>query len=148
MMKRETPAMTDEAATLEISRLYHDWADALMRHEPEWFERHIADDFTLTAHPFFGMSLKKPEFIKADMQIQNTKIQFLEIRAHAVGNIVTSQAVAEVKEDFKADLGEGMPTAEEVSRLLSGKTIAYSSAWRKAGDSWQCFDHHMIGPID
>jgi ketosteroid isomerase-like protein len=140
--------MTDEEATQKISKLYHEWANALTRHEAEWFERHIAPDFTLTTHPFFGLSLKKREFIEVDMQIQNTKIKFLEIRAHAVGNIITSQAIAEVKEDFKADLGQGMPSAAEVSQLLSGKTLAYASAWRKAGDSWQCFDHHLIGPVD
>lgn len=140
--------MTDDEATQKISTLYHEWADALTKHKEEWFERHIAEDFTLTTHPFFGMSLKKREFIEADMQIQNTKIKFLEIHAHAVGSIITSQAVAEVKEDFKADLGRGRPSAEEVSRLLSGKTLAYASAWRKAGESWQCFDHHLIGPVD
>jgi ketosteroid isomerase-like protein len=140
--------MTDEEATRTISTLYHEWVNALTHHEAKWFQRHIADDFTLTTHPFLGMSLKKREFIEVDMKVENTQIKFRDIRAQAVGNIITSQAIAEVKEDFKADLGKGMPTADEVSRLLSGKTIAYASAWRKAGDSWQCFDHHLIGPVD
>ena len=140
--------MTDDEATRKVSTLYHEWVNALTHHEAKWFERNIAEDFTLTTHPFFGLSLKKQEFIAVDMKVQNTQIKFLEIRAHSVGNIITSQAVAEVKEDFTADLGQGMPTAADVSRLLSGKTIAYASAWRQVGDSLQCFDHHLIGPVD
>jgi ketosteroid isomerase-like protein len=139
--------MNNEEATKIVSKLYNEWADALTSHRAEWFERHIADDFALTAHPFSKLRLDKKEFIAVDMQIENTQIKFLDIKATSAGEILISQAVAEVKEDFKADLGAGMPSAAEVTNLLSGKVLAYASAWRKKADVWQCFDHHMIGPV-
>jgi ketosteroid isomerase-like protein len=139
--------MTDAQATTVVSDLYHQWAAALTNHDANWFERHIASDFSLTAHPFAQIRFDKRKFIEVDMQIENTKITFLDIRAHAAGDILVSQAIAEVKEDFKADLGHGMPSAAEVTKLLSGQVLAYSSAWRENGSDWQCFDHHMIGPV-
>ena len=139
--------MTDEQATKTVSALYLRWAEALTKHDAEWFERHIASDFSLSAHPFPQLRFDKRKFIEVDMQIENTRIIFLDIRGHAVGDILVSQAIAEVTEDFRADLGEGMPTAAEVTKLLSGQVLAYTSAWRRVGDVWQCFDHHMIGPV-
>jgi ketosteroid isomerase-like protein len=139
--------MTDQDATKLVSALYHDWADALTHHKSDWFERHIANDFILTAHPFPQLRFGKRKFIEVDMQIQNTRIKFIEIRAHAAGDILVSQAVAEVQEDFNADLGEGQPSAAEITKLLSGRVLAYASAWRRTGDVWQCFDHHLIGPV-
>jgi len=139
--------MTDEQASQIVSQLYLAWAKALTGHDASWFERHIASDFSLTAHPF-PVRFDKRKFIEVDMQIENTQIKFLDIRARAVSDILVSQAIAEVKEDFKADLGAGMPSAEEITNLLSGRVLAYSSAWRKHGEVWQCFDHHMIGPVD
>jgi len=139
--------MTDAQARTIASDLYHQWAAALTNHDADWFERHIASDFSLTAHPFAQIRFDKRKFIEVDMQTENTSITFLDIRAHAAGGILLSQAIARVKEDFKSDLGEGMPSAAEVTNLLSGQVLAYSSAWRKNGRVWQCFDHHMIGPV-
>jgi ketosteroid isomerase-like protein len=120
--------MTDTEATKIVSDLYHDWAAALTNHQADWFERHIANDFILTAHPFPQLRFGKRKFIEVDMQIQNTTIKFLDIRAHAAGDILVSQAA-------------------EINKLLSGRVLAYASAWRRAGDIWQCFDHHLIGPV-
>src|SRR5438128_8155933 len=111
--------MTDEQATKTVSELYRSWAGALTNHDAEWFERHIAGDFSLSAHPFPQLRFDKRKFIEVDMQIENTRITFLDIRAHAAGDILVSQAIAEVTEDFHADLGEGMPSAAEVTKLLS-----------------------------
>jgi ketosteroid isomerase-like protein len=139
--------MTDEQATRTISELYRGWAQALAKHDAAWFEQHIATDFTLSAHPFPQVRFDKRKFIEVDMQIENTTITFLDIRAHAAGDILVSQATAEITEDFRADLGAGMPSAAEVTKLLSGQVLVYASAWRKMGDVWQCFDHHMVGPV-
>jgi hypothetical protein len=139
--------MSNEEATKVVSKLYREWADALANHREDWFQRHISDDFALTAHPFSQLRLNKKEFIAVDMKAENTQIKFLDIKATSAGEILISQAVAEVKEDFKADLGAGMPSAAEVTNMLSGKVLAYASAWRKNADVWQCFDHHMFGPV-
>ena len=115
--------MNNEDATKIVSKLYNEWADALTSHRAEWFERHIADDFALTAHPFSQLRLGKKEFIAVDMQVENTQIKFLDIKATSAGDILISQAVAEVKEDFKADLGAGMPTAAEVNEPSVGQGV-------------------------
>jgi ketosteroid isomerase-like protein len=138
---------TPEDATKLITELSGQWAAALRDHRYDWFERHLAEDFVFTAHPFPGVHLKKQMFIEVDKKIDKAEIQFVSIHAEAAGDIIISRTVADVKEEFGADLGPGMPTAVEVTQMLSGKRLAYTSAWRNVGSIWQCFDHHMVGPV-
>ena len=41
-----------------------------------------------------------------------------------------------------------MPTGEELSAYTNGKTAMYVNGWRKSGDVWQIFDHHLVGLVD
>lgn len=139
---------TMEDPTQLISDLSVQWAAALREHHYEWFERHLADDFLFSAHPFPDLSLRKREFIEVDKKIDAADIRFVSIQAEFVGDAIISRTIADVNEEFGSDLGPGMPTAATVMQLLSGRRLAYTSAWRKAGAIWQCYDHHMIGPVE
>ena len=139
------------AANIDASNvardLYNQWAAALRAHSYDWFERHLSEDYMFSAHPFPDMRLDKATFIEVDKKIGAADIRFVSVEADLVDEIIISRVIADVKEEFKADLGAGLPSAAEVNRLFSGERFAYVSAWRKTGNVWQCFDHHMIGAV-
>lgn len=138
---------TNDEATALVSALSHEWANALRDHRYEWFEVHLAEDFLFSAHPFPELRLKKREFIEVDKKIDKADIQFVSIRAEFAGEMIMSRTIADVQEEFGADLGPGLPTAAAVTQTLSGKRMAYTSAWRMEGSVWRCYDHHMVGAV-
>jgi len=141
--------MTEAETTRLVSELYHAWIGSLQRREFAWFEDHLAADFVCTAQPFRNFLLGKEEFIEADKKVALIEVLFVEVTARRLGNIIVSSLLLKVQEERHAsDLGEGLPTAGEISSVLAGKTIAYVSGWRHAAGRWQCFDHHMVGPTD
>lgn len=139
--------MTTSEATSLITRLQEQWIDGLRRSDYSWLERHLANDFLFSAHPLPTLKLTKGEFIEMDRKIHNPQIQFVSIYAEPVGDLILSRTVADVKEEFNANLGPGMPSTEEIRRLVSDQRLAYASAWRKSGNLWQCFDHHFVAVL-
>jgi hypothetical protein len=139
--------LTSSDATNLITDLQGHWIAALSNHQYEWLERHLAEDFMFTAHPFPALKLHKREFIEADKKIESAEVKFISVRAEPAGEIIISRTVADVKEEFNADLGPGMPTASEITRMVSGQRLAYCSGWRHNGQIWQCFDHHLVSII-
>jgi hypothetical protein len=138
----------DSDLTLTISGLYQGWLKALAARHYDWFERHLAEDYTMTAHPLGNIFLRKQEFIEVDKLVTQAEMNIVDLFVHRIGNIVVSNiSVQVVKETFSSDPGSNFPTAEKLGELFSGKTIAYSSAWRNENGIWKCFDHHMVGPI-
>ena len=139
--------LTTSDATRLVTDLYGRWIQCLMGRQFDWLERHLASDFLFTAQPFPTIRMNKHEFIEADKKIENARISFVSIAAEPIEDIIISRAIADVEETFHADLGPGMPTAEEITRAISGQRIAYCSGWRHTGEIWECFDHHVIGLV-
>jgi hypothetical protein len=140
---------TDSELHTQIQALYRGWIAALQRREFEWFERHLAEDYTCTAHPFAHFYLGKRAFIEADKKVDVIEAEIVDVVTYRVGKVVLSNLVLKViRESHSADLGAGLPTAAILARTVTGKTVAYASAWRYAGTYWQCYDHHLIGPVD
>jgi hypothetical protein len=132
-----------------ITALYAGWLKALEERKFEWFDRHLAEDYTLTAHPFEKLFLRKREFIEVDKLVTQAKVHIEDVFAHRAGPNVVSHLIARIeKEAFAADPGHDMPSAAALAKLLTGKSVVYASAWRQESGIWKCFDHHMIGPID
>lgn len=139
----------DAESHAQIEALYREWIGALQRREYDWFERHLADDYTCTARPFAGFHLDKRRFIEADKKVAIIEVEFVAVLTHRVGTVVFSNLVLRVlREAHSEDLGDGLPSAEDMSDAVSGKTVAYASAWRFGAGRWQCFDHHLIGAIE
>jgi hypothetical protein len=133
----------------QIDALYRAWIKALQRREFDWFERHLADDYTCTAHPFSNFFLGKQAFIEADKKVAIIEVEFVDILTHRVGHVVLSNLILKViREAHSTDLGEGLPTAANMAEAVNGKTVAYASAWRYSGSYWQCYDHHLIGTVE
>jgi hypothetical protein len=140
---------TDREMSAPIEDLFRGWIRALQQREFTWFERHLADDYTCTAHPFANFFLNKQTFIEADQKISAIDAEILTVLTHRVGSTILSTLVLKVNhEAHTADLGNGLPTAAEISRAVKGKTLAYASAWRFSGSCWQCYDHHLIGSVE
>jgi len=139
--------LNSSEATKLITELQSHWIAGLRNQDFSWLERHLADDFLFTAHPFPALRLAKREFIEMDKKIKNPQITFVSVQAEPTAEIIMSRTVADVKEEFGANLGPGMPTAAEVQRMVSGQRLAYASGWRKHGSIWQCFDHHLVAVI-
>jgi hypothetical protein len=32
--------------------------------------------------------------------------------------------------------------------VVNGKRVLYIGAWRRSGDTWQIFDHHVVGVVE
>jgi ketosteroid isomerase-like protein len=139
--------LTSADATKLITELQTGWISALRTQNFTWLEKHLAEDFLFTIHPFPALKLSKREFIEMDKKIKNPQITFVSIHAEQVQDIITSRTVADVKEEFNADLGPGMPTTSEIQRMVSGARLVYASGWRRHGDIWQCFDHHCVAVV-
>jgi len=101
--------LTVPEATKLVTELQNQWIDGLRRGDYAWLETHLADDFLFTAHPLPAIKLSKREFIDMDKKIRNPQIKFVSIHAEPVGELILSRTVADVKEEFDADLGPGMP---------------------------------------
>ena len=142
-------SIVDNEIHTQIEDLYRNWIRALQRREFEWFDQYLADDYTCTAHPFANFFLDKDAFIEADKKVGVIDVEFVTVLAHRIGNHVLSNLVMKViDEAHTADLGAGLPTAATMTAAIKGKTVAYASAWRYSGSFWQCYDHHLIGPVD
>jgi hypothetical protein len=140
---------TDSETRAQIEDLFRGWIRALQQRDFAWFERHLADDYICTAHPFANFYLNKQAFIEADRKIAAIDADILTVLTHGVGRTILSTLVLRVNhEAHTADLGDGLPTAAEISAAVKGKTLAYASAWRFSGSCWQCYDHHLIGAVD
>jgi hypothetical protein len=138
---------TSEEATRLIGELQNAWIDGLRRYDYSWLETHLADDFLFSAQPFPAMRLGKRDFIEMDKKIKNPQIRFVSLQAEPLAGLILSRTVADVKEEFTADLGPGMPSTAELQRAVSGQHLVYASAWRRNGAIWQCFDHHLVSVI-
>jgi hypothetical protein len=74
---------------LDVSELHG--VPTLTRDHVIRLERHLADDYTCTAHPFSSFFLRKREFIEADKKIRNLKINFVDVLVNRRA-ILTRQA--------------------------------------------------------
>jgi hypothetical protein len=89
--------------------------------------------------------------IELDKAIETMDVKWLEVTARRFGQVVLVTGVVKyTKEAFKegATIGEGMPTGDQLSSLVNGKSVLYIGGWRHNGQHWQVFDHHMIGVVE
>ena len=123
------------------------WTNALMTGDFDQLEHILASDFQFTVDPrFAGGRMDKARFIELDRKIKRCTIDLMEITARRMGTIVTTLILAQVSEEFSGDLGEDMPSNEEMAAAMAGAKLAYASAWRSDdGSQWQCFSHHVFG---
>jgi hypothetical protein len=134
-------------ATRLIGELQNAWIDGLRRYDYSWLETHLADDFLFSAQPFPTMRLGKRDFIEMDKKIKNPQIRFVSLQAEPLAGLILSRTIADVTEEFTADLGPGMPSTAELQQAVSGQHLVYASAWRRKGAIWQCFDHHLVSVV-
>jgi len=131
--------------------LYSGWITALQKRDYTWFELHMSEDFSCSTHPIPGLAMTKRKFIEGEKMIEVLKAQTLQVHAHPINNVVISMWVLKMEDEalnpkIREVYGPGFPSVEEFSALVKNKTMVYIDAWRKTGDVWQCFNHHMIGP--
>jgi hypothetical protein len=141
---------TDDEIQVVIGRL-RSWARALEMGKFDVLEDVLADDFISTCFncnpKVFGFALRKRAFIEMDHHITNCTIDFKGIWGERLGDMVMTRAIAKVSETFVGDMGPDFPTAEEMSKSMSGRTLAYASGWRLYGGIWRCFNHHLFGVV-
>jgi len=148
-MIRKDDVVTDDSALQIVTDRYSRWAKMLMTGTFAEMQELLADDFRMTSYIVMGPALDKQRFLEVGQQVEKAELTFRTIWAKAVGSIIVSRVTLDVREEFKADLGPGMPSSAEVTRMLSGHRLAYASAWRRsASGAWQCLHHHMFGTVD
>lgn len=143
--------MPDEQLSREFRALYHDWGQAIVAHDYPWFERHFAEDFHGTAAPWRGLSVGKEKMLELERANVKMDVEWLDVVAERWGDVVLARGVVEYREEkFQpgATLGEGMPSGEDLASLVNGKRVLYIGAWRHDGETWQIFDHHMVGIVE
>ena len=78
-------------------------------------------------------------------------VRWLEVTARRYGDTVLASGVVKyANESFKpgATIADDMPTGNQLSSLVNGKSVLYIGAWRRSGEHWQIYDHHMVGIVD
>jgi hypothetical protein len=148
-VQRRVIVSSDELST-QFRSLYSQWEQAIHKKDWAWFERYFADDWMGTARPWPALTLNRDQLIAVDKQIESLDAQWIDVRAHMLGDSVITVAVARIgHEEFKPGgyLAEGVATTREFNDYCAGNTIAYSGAWRHNGENWQMFDHRLIGII-
>jgi len=143
--------MGTDALSAEFKSLYDQWGDAIANKQYAWFERHFADDFHGTAQPWRGLSVNKAQMIDLDKAIETMDVEWLQVKAHRFGDtVLVTGVVRYTKEAFRpgATIAEGMPTGDQLSALVNGKSVLYIGGWRHDGKDWQVFDHHMVGIVE
>ncbi|HVO47798.1 MAG TPA: hypothetical protein VMT29_15860 [Steroidobacteraceae bacterium] len=143
--------MGADALSEEFKSLYDEWGDAIARKRWDWFDRHFAEDFHGTAQPWRGLSVDKAQMIELDKAIETMEVEWLQVEARRFGDTVLATGVVRYqKEQFRpgATIAEGMPTGDQLSALVNGKSVLYIGAWRHNGKCWQVYDHHMIGIVE
>lgn len=143
--------MSADPLSIQFKALYDAWGDAIANKRFDWFEKHFAEDFHGTAQPWPTLAVNKRKMIELDKAIETMDVKWLEVTARQFGNTVLVTGVVKyTKEAFKegATIGEGMPTGDQLSSLVNGKSVLYIGGWRHNGQDWQVFDHHMIGVVE
>ena len=143
--------MSADALSAEFKSLYDQWGAAISNKKWDWFERHFAADFHGTAHPWRGLSVDKAQMIELDRAIETMDVEWLQVRAIRFGDtVLVTGVVRYTKEAFRpgATIAEGMPTGDQLSALVNGKSVLYIGGWRRNGDHWQVYDHHMVGIVE
>lgn len=125
-----------------------DWIGALAAGEAHRLQEILTEDFQLTCDPdVAGGRMNKAQFIEFDSHIRDCTIEFLSFTARRYNDTAITQIFAKVEERFEGDpVGT---TAEDLSKIVGGRILAYASAWRTSGNGdWKCFQHHLFGPVD
>jgi hypothetical protein len=142
--------MADELCK-EFKDLYDQWGHAISTRNWDWIEHHFAQDFFGTAHPWPTLRVNRQQMIDLDKKIETMDVRWLKVTAQRFGDTVLASGVVRyAKEAFAAGatIAEGMPTGNELSSLVNGKSVLYIGAWRHNGTNWQIYDHHMIGIVN
>ena len=131
-------------------KLYDEWITALQQRNYRWFEDHVAEDFSCSAHPYPGLAMNKAQFLEGEKKIETLRAETLRVHAHAVGNITVTTWIIRVDEEklSGALAVPGFPSPQELGDLTRGKTMVYTDAWRYEAGVWRFFHHHVIGPAD
>jgi hypothetical protein len=142
---------TDQDLSQEFRALYDAWGRAIVEHDHDWFEHHFADNFLGTAQPWPTLVVNKDQMLELERNNVKMDVEWLEVTAERFGDVVLAQGVVEYREEeFVAgsSIGEGMPSGEDLAGLVNGKRVLYIGGWRHNGETWQVFDHHMVGVVE
>jgi len=142
---------TDDALSRLFKDLYDQWGEAIARHDMGWLERHFAADFTGSAHPWPTLRVNREQMLELDRKIETMEVAWLIVTAQRFGDTVLASGIVKyTREKFAsgATIAEGMPSGADLSALVNGKCVLYTGAWRRNGELWQIFDHHMVGVVE
>jgi hypothetical protein len=130
------------------------WLTALTNRDFGYLQQHLASDFTFTTTPLkvpggktVAEMKNKAEFIEQDRHVYNSHVRVLRLTARRMNELVVTLVFAQVAEEFRGDLGPGMPSAAEMNAFIQGNKFAYASGWREIDGRWQCTSHHILGEL-
>jgi hypothetical protein len=131
------------------------WLKALASRDFDYLEQHLASDFQFTFTPNLispgadGGVKDKPGFIEQDRHVYNSDIRIQGLTARRMGDLVVTVVFAHIaNEEFRGDLGTGLPSASQMNAGIHGKTLGYASGWRERNGLWQCTSHHVLGAVN
>ena len=151
-----TPAAADDvqAGCEGAVRALKGWLDALAKRDFDYLQQHLSSDFTFTLVPLktsngttVAESKNKQEFIEQDRHVYNSHVTVLGLTARRMSDLVVTVVFAQLAEEFRGDLGPGLPSAAEMTAFIRGKKFAYASGWRELDGRWQCTSHHILGEL-
>lgn len=131
------------------------WLKALADRDFAYLEKHLASDFQFTFTPNLispgaeGGVKDKAGFIEQDRHVYNSHIELRGLTARRMGDLVVTVVFAHIaSEEFRGDLGPGLPSAAQMNAGIHAKTLGYASGWRERDGVWQCTSHHVLGAVN
>ena len=139
--------MIDQEATAIVRPLYDAWLDIVNTGDESWYDKHLAPDFTATAHPFHGFGKYREKFVTEGRYLKRFQFDDLNVAAIRYGDVILSRIAGTLNDIHHDGLPEDQrePIATLEKQLL-GQRLYYASAWRLTDGVWQCYNHHITVP--
>lgn len=138
---RSGPELSESARSL-----YGQWIDTVNNRNYDWYDRHLPEDFTATAHPFRNFGKGRSEFLEGGEKLEYIEFADTEFAGFSTGDIFFSRMAGIIVaiRHGDDDLGPGRISARDLEDYSIGRPMVYSSTWRITPDGPKCFDHHII----
>jgi len=150
MIEHPTRSAISEAQVVtQLRTVMTEWTVRINKQDTAWFDGLLSHDFTYTSHPHFPLVMKKGVFLDLLKNVSDQVMEIRDVRAQVVGNIAIVTIVAKcLAESFRANLGPGFPSPEEIEKSLLGRSVVYGFGWRILETGWQLFDQHLYEIVD
>lgn len=123
------------------------WLQCVASQDTARVEELLTEDFIYSRHPKYGKaSLDKREIIALMTSIEESETRIIGQHVNRFDDVIVVHNLTQANQKV-ADADETSPDPERNPSFLN-KRLVDSSAWRREGAAWRCFDYRLIDALD